>query len=243
VGRETPTTTHNESSSVVSSATDAYDLLRRAFVLCEIVPGSRVTEESLARGYDLSRAAVRAALARLSHQGWIEASPRRGYLVRPVTLKDIRDLFAVRALLEPAAAEMAAKRATDLELEEIAELARAAMFEGSDYESVRQFLEANTRFHLSVANACGNRKLVKILAEVFDESERMFHSALTLANRGLEMFHEHSALVGALSSRDSAATGAAVCEQVKTAEQMVVDALLHQNPAFDEINLAPGTPR
>jgi len=111
-----------EASTLVSNARDAYEVLRRAFVLCEIAPGSRVTEPLLAERYDLSRAAVRAALTRLSHQEWIEASPRKGYIVRPLTLKDIRDLFAVRRLLEPAAAEMAARLATEAELADAAAL-------------------------------------------------------------------------------------------------------------------------
>jgi DNA-binding GntR family transcriptional regulator len=232
------TTTFSRSAGFVSSARDAYEILRRAFVLCEIAPGSRVTEASLAERYHLGRAAVRAALGRLSHQEWIEATARKGYVVRPLTLKDIRDLFGVRALLEPAAAEMAARQATEVELVEIARLARAAMYDKPEYEEIRQFLEANTRFHIAVATASRNRKFVKILAEVLDESERMFHFGLTSKNRSLEMFHEHTALVDALSIRDSAAARAAVLEQLSTAEQMVVDAFVVENPIFDNVNLA-----
>jgi DNA-binding GntR family transcriptional regulator len=240
MNKDTSTATGGRQRELVSSAQDAYEILRRAFVLCEIAPGSWVTEVSLAEKYSLGRAAVRAALARLSHQEWIEASARKGYLVRPLTLKDIRDLFGVRTLLEPAAAEMAAKYATETELAEIARLARAAKYKEFDYESIRQFLDTNTRFHIVVATASRNRKLVRMLAEVLDESDRMFHFSLMMKNYSLEMFHKHTALVDALCSRDSTAARAAELEQLKNAEQMVVDAFLVENPIFDNINLAQG---
>jgi DNA-binding GntR family transcriptional regulator len=221
-----------------SSSRRAYDILRRAFVLCEIMPGSQVTEPFLADRYRLTRAAVRVALGRLRHQGWIEASPRKGYVVRPLTLKDIRDLYTVRSLLEPAAAEMAARNATESQLAEIGELARLATYDEVDYEAIKGFLEANTRFHVAVAAASGNERLAQMLEEVLAEMERMFHFGLSSANRSFEMSHEHGALVDALMSGDSAAAGTAVREQLRTSEKMVVDVVLLRNPLLENVNLA-----
>jgi DNA-binding GntR family transcriptional regulator len=147
----------------------------------------------------------------------------------PLTLKDIRDLFFVRALLESAAAETAARQATEVELVEIAQLARAATYGESDCETIRQFLEMNTRFHIAVAVASRNRKFVRILSEVLQESDRMFYFGLTSKNRSIEMLHEHNELVDALSNRDPAAAKAAVIKQLRTAEQMVVDAFMIEN--------------
>jgi DNA-binding GntR family transcriptional regulator len=221
-----------------SSSRRAYDALRRAFVLCEIMPGSQVTEPFLAERYGLTRAAVRAALGRLRQQHWIEASPRKGYVVRPLTLKDIRDLYTVRSLLEPAAAEMAARNATESQLAEIRELARLATYDEVEYEAVRGFLEANTRFHVAVAAASGNARMAQMLEEVLAEMERMFHFGLSLANRSFEMSHEHGALVDALMAGDSAAAGAAVRDQLRSSEKMVVDVALLRNPLLENVNLA-----
>jgi DNA-binding GntR family transcriptional regulator len=221
-----------------SSSQRAYDVLRRAFVLCEVMPGSQVTEPFLAERYGLTRAAVRAALGRLRQQHWIEASPRKGYVVRPLTLKDIRDLYAVRSLLEPAAAEMAARNATESELAEIGELARLATYDNVEYEAVKGFLAANTRFHVAVAAASGNERIAQMLEEVLAEMERMFHFGLSSKNRSFEMSHEHGALLDALLAEDSAAASAAVREQLRTSENMVVEMVLLQNPMLENVNLA-----
>jgi DNA-binding GntR family transcriptional regulator len=221
-----------------SSSRRAYEVLRRAFVLCEVMPGSQVTESFLAERYGLTRAAVRAALGRLRQQHWIEASPRKGYVVRPLTLKDIRDLYAVRSLLEPAAAEMAARNASESQLAEIGELARVNADDGAGYEAIRDFLEVNTRFHVAVATASGNERIARMLEEVLVEMERMFHFGLASASRSFEMSNEHGKLVDALMSGDPAAASAAVREQLRTSEKMVVDVVLLQNPMLQNVNLA-----
>jgi DNA-binding GntR family transcriptional regulator len=221
-----------------SSSRRAYEVLRRAFVMCEVMPGSRVTESFLAERYGLTRAAVRSALGRLRQQHWIAASPRKGYVVRPLTLKDIRDLYAVRSLLEPAAAEMAARNASESQLAEIGELARVNADDGAGYEGIRKFLEVNTRFHVAVAAASGNERIAHMLEEILVEMERMFHFGLASSSRSFEMSHEHGELVDALVAGDPAAAGAAVREQLKSSERMVVDVVLLQNPLLQTMNLA-----
>ncbi|GGK45060.1 GntR family transcriptional regulator [Salinarimonas ramus] len=79
--------------------------LRTAILACDPAPGSIVTEADLARRFGLGLAATRAALARLSAIGWIEAQPRRGWQVLPVSGAHLADLLAARRLLEPVLAE------------------------------------------------------------------------------------------------------------------------------------------
>jgi DNA-binding GntR family transcriptional regulator len=204
------------------------------------MPGSQVTEQSLAERYGLTRAAVRAALGRLRQQRWIEVSPRKGYVVRPLTLRDIRDLYAVRSLLEPAAAELAARNATESDLAHLQELAHLTTYEGSEYQAIKGFLEANTRFHVAVASASGNERLAHVLQELLAEMERMMHFGLSAANRNFEMRQEHDELVHALLSRDLDGAAKAVLDQLGTSQRMVESVLL-QNPMLENVNLAQVT--
>src|ERR671926_456781 len=86
----------------------AYEQLRRDIISCSIPPGTEISEAQLCSQYDLGKAAVRVALTRLAHDGLVRAIPRRGYMVVPVTLQDIQDVFELRLMLEPAAARLAA---------------------------------------------------------------------------------------------------------------------------------------
>jgi DNA-binding GntR family transcriptional regulator len=86
----------------------AYERLRRDIISCAIAPGSEISESQLSTLYKLGKAAIRVALTKLSHDGLVRAIPRRGYMVVPITLKDIHDVFELRVMLEPTAARMAA---------------------------------------------------------------------------------------------------------------------------------------
>src|SRR5688572_14083169 len=107
-------------------AEDAYRVIKREIIRCELRPGSQITEAYLAETYGLGRAAIRSALNRLYQNRLVRPLPRKGYLVAPITLKYVHDFFAVWLMLEPAGARLAAGkvdvaqlRAIDAELREI----------------------------------------------------------------------------------------------------------------------------
>ena len=75
-------------------------------------------------------------------EGLVEAFPRRGYRVTAVTIKNVNDLFAVRAMLEGTAGAMAAVNLTDAELNRLEALADASYVVGENV-SVQSFVGAN----------------------------------------------------------------------------------------------------
>ena len=79
-------------------------------VRLELPPGTAVSEQRLGERFNLSKAAVRAALARLRAEGLVLGEPRRGHVVAPLTLRDVDEIYALRLLLEPPAAAVAAER-------------------------------------------------------------------------------------------------------------------------------------
>ena len=83
---------------------EAYNVIKRAIVACELEPGSEVTEAQLCERFGAGKASVRAALVMLAGDGLVRPVARRGYVIAPVTLKDAHDVFDVRSILEPAGA-------------------------------------------------------------------------------------------------------------------------------------------
>ncbi len=204
----------------------AYEAIKRDIVRCELQPGSQVSETGLTGRYGVGRAAVRTALNRLFQERLVQPVPRQGYLIAPITFKHVRDLFAVRRLLEPEAARVAATRATQQQIDELADLARSARYRLGDAASAEEFLRRNTAFHVGIARVTGNERLAGIIAGLLDEMERLFHFGLMLRDRNDEMYHEHSDLVEALMSSDAERAARVVAEQIDAAQTMVTDALL-----------------
>lgn len=203
----------------------AYERIKHDIICCAIAPGSEISEAQLCAHYRLGKAPVRMALSRLAHDGLVRAIPRRGYMVTPVTLKDIQDVFELRLMLEPPAARMAAGRVDGQRLRTLDDVCRAG-YQSGDARSISRFLEANKAFHVTVAQAAGNARLADSIDHLHDEMTRLLHLGLGLRNRSQELQHEHRSLVKALVRGDGG-TAEKICrEQIEAARNMVLSAIL-----------------
>ncbi len=213
-----------------------YERIKHEIICCAIVPGTEISEAQLCTQYKLGKAPVRMALTRLAHEGLVRAIPRRGYMVMPVTLKDIQDVFELRLMLEPAAARMAAGRVDSQRLRTLDDVCRTG-YQPGDAKSISRFLEANKAFHVAIAQATGNPRLADAVDHLHDEMTRLLHLGLALRNRSQEMQHEHRALVKALVRGDGG-TAERICrDQIEAARNMVLSAILTSSSVM---NLAIG---
>jgi DNA-binding GntR family transcriptional regulator len=203
----------------------AYERLRRDIISCTIAPGSEISEAQLAAQYKLGKAAVRVALTKLAHDGLVRAIPRRGYMVMPVTLQDIHDVFELRLMLEPAAARMAAGKVSTQRLKVYDEVCRTG-YQPGDAKSTGRFLEANKAFHVTIAQATGNARLAQAIELLLDEMTRLLHLGLGVRKGALIANYEHKGLVKALARGDGE-TAERICrEQIEASRSMVLSAVL-----------------
>lgn len=203
----------------------AYERIKHDIICCLYAPGTEVSEAQLCAQYKLGKAPVRMALSRLAHDGLVRAIPRRGYMVTPVTLQDIHDVFELRLMLEPVAARMAAGRVDAQRLRMLDDICREG-YQTGNAKSTARFLDANKAFHVTIAQAAGNARLAGAIDQLLDEMTRLLHLGLGSRNRTQEMQHEHRTLVKALGRGDGD-TAANICrEQIEAARSMVLGAIL-----------------
>src|SRR6185312_16774497 len=93
--------------------------LEEEIVLGYLHPRERLIEDALIERFTAKRYAVREALARLERLGLVERQPNRGAMVRALTPQDVEQIYAVREILELAAAREVMRRATPDEIERI----------------------------------------------------------------------------------------------------------------------------
>ena len=86
--------------------------IERAIHEHRLPPGSKLGEDELAEVYGISRTIVRAALQGLSHRHLVELKRNRGAFVAQPTVREAREVFEARALLEPRTARSACERMT-----------------------------------------------------------------------------------------------------------------------------------
>lgn len=209
-----------------SRSHDAYVELRRRILTLALEPGRGFTEAEACEWLGLSKAPVRDALGHLRREGLVLSAARSGYTVAPMTVKDARDLFSLRGLLEGEVAALAAAQGGDLErLQHLDSLCRVH-YDPTDAESVHEFLHVNAAFHLAVAELGGNLRMRDQLARVIDQLERYMHLGLRLTPRAEDIVHEHRDLLAAIAAGDSRRARLLADSQAHESHRMVLDGLL-----------------
>jgi DNA-binding GntR family transcriptional regulator len=174
--------------------------LASAIISGELEPGTLVSVPTLAQQFAVSATPVREAMLNLEKRGFVEPVKNKGFRVTQVSEDDLRELVQLRRWLEPPAMILVAERlkGTPLDsyctlVERIASAAKNARF--------REYLAADTEFHLALLRATGNQRLVDIVAELrqqtrmigltnlietreLDESASEHHTLLTLLSEG-----------------------------------------------------------
>jgi len=166
-------------------------------------PGLMVLEEQLARTLGMSRTPLREALIRLAHEDLVEIIPRRGMRVKPVTLRDLREIDEVLACLEVQAAErLATRRLTD---EECAALQAAidGMDAGLQAEDMDAWAEADFQFHSLLFELCGNAHLMRTAKLFLDKAHRARLATLPFRRPPVYSNSNHAAVVEAIKRGDA----------------------------------------
>lgn len=204
-----------------SFAEQAYKAILLDILICKLDPGSQIAQSQLMEYYPFGVTPVREALKRLESEGFVRTIPRFGYIITPITVKDVEDIYEMRSILELASVRLAIQRASDSQLAEL-EKYTAVTYIYKDHESYQRFLEQNNAFHYSIAVSGGNRKLADMLFNLLNQMIRIFNLGLELHDSAEEMRHEHIALIKAVQARDTSLAEKIMLDQINRSRQRVV---------------------
>src|SRR5580700_8207141 len=119
-----------------------YNTLREWLIQAKLRPGDFLSEAQLAERCQTSRTPIREACSRLAQDKWLSLIPRKGYLVTPISVRDIVELYEYRKLLECFAAEKVAQSASR---EQIAALQAILRPETGAKANLARILASNQR--------------------------------------------------------------------------------------------------
>ncbi|MBI1914512.1 MAG: FadR family transcriptional regulator [Planctomycetes bacterium] len=195
------------------------------------------TEGDLCRHFNVSRTILREAVKVLAAKGLIEVRPKTGIRVRPrnewnlvdpdllswLCEAGVDDLFVwdlceVRAIVEPAAAELAASRASAEEIEELLHWYHLIEV-NTDNEGAR--LEADRNFHSTIFTACHNVFLTQMNTTVGVALRATQQIGVHLPQVMEESVLAHKKVADAIARRDSAAARAAMERLIKQSTEHI----------------------
>lgn len=201
----------------------AYRNLKASIVDGRYRPGASLSEVGLAAEHGMSRTPIREGLARLWQEGYLDRVVGHGYFVARVTVQQIHDTFDVRRLLEGAAAERAAERATADDIERLRALATVPMDSTIDYRTSES---ANVRFHLAIAAAAHNDLAMELIERCLAQVDRFMSLGVNFGKFTETATDAHVRIAETIASHDPAAAREAMEEHLDCGSRLMKEALL-----------------
>lgn len=189
-----------------SAGESAYKRIRTDIITGLLAPGRKLRLDALRRDYGASISTLRETLNRLVSEKLVVAEGQRGFEVVPISAANLREIAALRQLLECHALRQSFAQG-DLEWEariiaghhKLAQMeARMASGDRTDTDLWKRY---DWQFHQALVSACGSQVLMQAHAAIFERYLR--YQMIALSYRGAIAAAEHLAMKEAALRRDA----------------------------------------
>lgn len=186
-----------------------------------LVPGARLREVEISERLRCSRTPVREAIRLLESEGLVVHLPRQGATIRSLDYSEIMELYEMRAVLEGTAARLAARAASEVEIDALTKLNEEFGAAPDD----RRAAALNRQFHHILLNAAKNRFLLKSV-HVLQKTMLILGPTTLMQRERVEAAHaEHRRILDMLAARDGAAAEAEMRAHIEAAQHVRLTSL------------------
>jgi DNA-binding GntR family transcriptional regulator len=165
-------------------------------------PGSRIKDTELSEELDVSRTPVREALVRLVKECFLENQVGKGFLVRPLTGQEVREIYPIIGALE----SLALKTSEPLTRESLNRFEDITTEMGEPHDDFIQLIELDVEWHKILLSRCKNRRLLDIIADLKSISFRYEYAYMQNLELVESSIKEHREITAALYNKGPDAT-------------------------------------
>lgn len=142
-----------------------YEFLRDQMEKGKIRPGSIINMDETSKMLGVSKTPLRDALLQLEMESFVSILPRRGVIVNPITLQDIKDYYGIIGALESTALFSAFDRLKKEDVEKLKTI-NAEMEDAIKRDNFNLYYKKNLKFHNTFLDKCENGNLVRIVTNL-----------------------------------------------------------------------------
>lgn len=196
----------------------AFLAIKEAIMNNTLKSGEIYSEHSLAKQLGMSKTPVHEALLDLALRGFVTLIPRKGVLVRTLTIPEIKELYDFRLVLEVAAMHKIASNITPQQVERLWQIHNlcVAATQADDHVG---YINNDRDYHSFMASLTGNAYLVEALENVRDLIDWMGVRAMTRPDRLPEVDIEHAHVIEKLAQGDAEGAARAMELHVRATER------------------------
>jgi len=182
----------------------AYDSIKANICNNTIESGALLSESQIAEELGMSRTPVREALKALAMEGYVEIRVGIGAYVKPISYRELLDLYAVRRALEIAAVETALDNITDAEINDLESRFNELLKRYRAHENIelQEFIDVDLALHELLVEKCENRYIKDFMEKIMDNIRRIQMVSFKALNDLEESTQQHLNLLELIRKRD-----------------------------------------
>jgi DNA-binding GntR family transcriptional regulator len=199
------------------------EILRDAILDGRLEPGSELSEVALATQFSVSRSPVREALRELTDAGLLVSIPYKGTYVSDLTVKQVDEVYTMRATLE----ELAVRRAFEHMTDENVRRLRGIIGEMERHAALgerKEVMDADVRFHREFCVIADHGLLLATWDRIIIHVLRLVNLATYKSDLG-DVVGDHAEILRAIDDRDAEAAVAAIRRHIEGAAENAHEAL------------------
>ena len=189
-------------SNILNLSVKVYSDLRLKLIIGDLAPGETLSIRTLAEEYDHSSMPVREALRQLSSEGALVGEAKKAYRVPDLSPNEAAKLFYVRATLEGASAEIAAKTVKNSDIKHL-RLLSSKMDRAWKTNDAGKFLENNFLFHSYIYAMAKNSVLEKMAENLYVRTGPWLAHGIKNLSGSTAWEKSHDGIIDALAKRNS----------------------------------------
>lgn len=202
----------------------AYDSIKQGIVHHKYKPGDPLLEEHLSKELGVSRTPIREALRALQRDGLVRYIPKKGAFVAEISVRDVREVFFLRRVLETAALHVTIREHHPEDLEPL--IRSFSKLDGAvEEERHDDLFQSDINLHAFIVESAGNNRLTDFMAVLNDQVERLRRVSSRTPGRMRRSLEEHRAILDAIQNRNSKLAETLLVEHLERVEQSVLAVL------------------
>ncbi|MEG2057858.1 MAG: GntR family transcriptional regulator [Romboutsia sp.] len=175
--------------------------IRSAIFDNKLKAGDRLTENIIASSMGVSRTPVREALRQLEIEGLALNVPRKGTVVKGISIEDAIDIYDLREVLEGLAVRLACLNISRMEirkLKEIIDIMELNMKENN----YTNYIKAHGEYNSIILNASKNKRLISQMENIYEYLKTLRKVSLTDLSKRVDVLMEHKKIVECIDLGD-----------------------------------------
>jgi len=198
-----------------------YEGIMQEIITCKLPPGASISELQFVERFQVSKTPIREALTALQKDGLVHYTPNRGFMVAPISIRDVQEVFEARIFFETTLFHLALANLSEENITVLETLSQVDE-ETSSPAELEAVMKTNEQFHLEIARVAGNSRLFEYYRTLLNEAQRLIYLDLK-SNNITHIWHaSHLTIMEAIRNHDEEAGTACIREVLLKAKRRIL---------------------